>query len=234
MPQFRAAFARLAVEGAAPPASVGDLPLIEVAASGNAEGELLAVVISGDGGWAGLDREVASVLAARGIPVVGLDSLRYFWTRRTPDEAGAALERVLDHYLTSWGMQRALLVGYSRGADVLPFMASRLPARTLERVALIALIGPGREAEFEFHVADWLVTQKRARALPILPEIEKLRGQRLVCLYGSEETGSLCPTLPPGLATLDERPGAHHFGGDYRAIAERIMAEAQPPGARRP
>ena len=43
--------------------------------------DTFAVLLSGDGGWAGLDKEVAAALAARGIPVAGIDSLRYFWQR---------------------------------------------------------------------------------------------------------------------------------------------------------
>jgi type IV secretory pathway VirJ component len=234
-PELQDAFVRVAdsalvggrrpAAGAATP--VADLPLVEVPAAEPA-GDLLAVVISGDGGWASLDREVAGVLAARGVPVVGLDSLQYFWTRRTPDEAGAALERLLDHYLAAWRKRSVILIGYSRGANVLPFMASRLPTRLRRSVVLIALLGPGRTAELEFHVADWVVDRDRPGAQPLLPEVAKLRGTKLLCVYGAEEEASLCPTLPEGTAVLDRRPGAHHFGGDYAALAEKILAEARP------
>ncbi|MEE9877952.1 MAG: hypothetical protein PBU97_16320 [Stenotrophomonas maltophilia] len=40
--------------------------------------------VSGDGGWAGLDKDVASSLNEHGVAVVGIDSLRYFWSERTP------------------------------------------------------------------------------------------------------------------------------------------------------
>src|SRR6185295_13843169 len=84
VPQFRQSFQRLVreEEAAARPASpkeLAGLPLIMVPARREG-GEALAVILSGDGGWAGLDREVAGVLAGKGLPVVGLDSLRYFWT----------------------------------------------------------------------------------------------------------------------------------------------------------
>ncbi len=46
-------------------------------------GPTFAVILSGDGGWAGLDKKVAAALAAQGIDVVGIDSLRYFWSERT-------------------------------------------------------------------------------------------------------------------------------------------------------
>ena len=74
---------------------------------------LMAVVISGDGGWAGLDKEVAGALAAKGIPVVGVNSLQYFWTARTPDGIARDLERILRRYLALWNRQEVMLIGYS-------------------------------------------------------------------------------------------------------------------------
>src|ERR1700733_6948809 len=82
------------VAGPAAPPTLQDLPLVEVpqikAGAGNAD--VFAVLLSGDGGWAGIDKQVARSLAQRGIPVVGWDSLRYFWSPRTP----AGLARDLD------------------------------------------------------------------------------------------------------------------------------------------
>lgn len=85
LPQFRAAYARLTAPGkprAATAPALGDLPLTAVPATAGATPatqDLFAVLLSGDGGWAGLDQDVAATLAALGIPVVGFDSLRYFW-----------------------------------------------------------------------------------------------------------------------------------------------------------
>jgi type IV secretory pathway VirJ component len=243
MPQFRAAFRRLAPEaaGAVPPraagaagtpahgvpgerSSIADLPLVEVPATAG-HSDRLAFIASGDGGWASVDKEIASVLAARGVPVVGLDTLQYYWQPRSPEESARALERILRHYLATWSKQRVLLIGYSRGADVLPFMASRLPADLADRIDLIALLGPGTSTTFEFHYSDW-IRPPSADTTRVQPEVEKLRGKRLLCIYGADESNSLCPQLPAGLARLDPRPGGHHFGGDYRSIAERILQEA--------
>jgi type IV secretory pathway VirJ component len=188
-------------------------------------GDTLAVVLSGDGGWAGLDREVAVVLAGKGVPVVGWNSLQYFWTARTPDGTARDLARILRHYLAVWNRRDALLVGYSLGADILPFLAARLPADLLGRVRLIALLGPSREASFEFHLSDWLGVGGE-RGLPVLPEVRKLAGHPLLCLYGREEHDSLCPEIEPALGKSLALPGAHHFGGDYDAVAELIVRGA--------
>jgi type IV secretory pathway VirJ component len=228
MPQLREAFTRLT---RAPPATnaatapeVHDLPLVELRSRGGSRD--LAVVISGDGGWAGIDRQIGETLAADGIPVVGLNSLQYFWKARTPDQTGADLTRLLRHYLQAWGASRALLIGYSRGADVLPFMVTRLPADLRGRVELVALLGPSRVAGFEFHFVD-LLGGGNSGDRPTLPEILRLRGSKLLCVYGTGETDSACRELPSDLgATMVAMPGGHHFDGAYQEVARRILQAA--------
>lgn len=227
LPQFRGEFQRLfaQLELQASPAreDLQDLPLVEVSAETPGK-DLLAVIISGDGGWAGIDRDVAGVLAKQGISVVGLNSLKYFWQRKTPEIAAEDLGRILRAYLTAWKKDKVVLIGYSLGADVLPFMASRLQPDLLTRVVLIALLGPENDADFEFHLTDWLGAQSR-NSLPVLPEIAKLTDKRFLCIYGEKEKESLCPQLSGNQTRVVPLKGAHHFGGSYETIANLILKE---------
>lgn len=200
--------------------SVSGLPLVEVPARNPAR-DMFAVMLSGDGGWAGLDRELADELATAGVAVVGWDSLRYFWTARTPDGAAADLARIVRHYRAKWGKTRVVLIGYSLGADTLPFMVNRLPPDARAPVALTALLAPGREAFFEFHVTQWL--GQPGGGLPVIPELKQLAGSGVLCLHGAEEPDSACAGLSaPGLHS-EQLPGGHHFDGDYRGLARRIL-----------
>jgi type IV secretory pathway VirJ component len=221
---FRDAFERLARSTAAASAvsvpAIADLPLIELRSPRPSPD--LAVVVSGDGGWASIDRQIGESLSAAGIPVVGLNSLHYFWKARTPEQASTDLSRILRHYLSAWKASDALLVGYSRGADVLPFMITRLPEDLRKRVRLVSLVGLSRRAGFEFHFADLFRRENRADR-PTVPEIARLRGMRLLCVYGADEEDSACRDLSPGLATTIELPGGHHFGGAYRKVAGHIL-----------
>jgi type IV secretory pathway VirJ component len=203
--------------------SVRDLPLVELPAHGTS-GEL-AVIVSGDGGWASIDRRIGEDLAAHDVPVVGLNALQYFWHARTPDETGRDLARILTHYLDAWKAADVLLIGYSLGADVLPFMVSRLPPDLRARVRLVGLIAPGRSATFEFHVSQWLGAAKPGAATA--PEIGRLTGLRILCVYGTDDRDSVCPLLPKGSATVLPLQGGHHFGGSYGGIAERILEAAR-------
>ncbi len=206
----------------APPAQLADLPIVEVPANG--PGKRFAVLLSGDGGWAGIDKSLGSALAAQGVPVAGFDSLRYFWSARTPDELAADLDRVIRYYAARWGRSDVLLVGYSQGADVLPFALNRLPRATRASVRLTALLGPGQKASFEFHMTNWIGP---SGDLPVAPEALKLSAASTLCIYGLEEKDSLCPQLAPGHARSMPLAGGHHFGGEYGALAARII-EAMP------
>jgi len=206
---------------APPPADVRDLPLVEVPATGAAQ-PVFAVLLSGDGGWAGLDAEVADALARRGIPVVGFDSLRYFWSARTPDGLAHDLDRVVRAYAARWQRPRVLLIGYSQGADVLPFAVNRLPAATRATVARTVLMGLGKRASFEFHVGNWL-SAGDDDALDIAPEVLRLSAERTLCIQGEGDSDATCATLPPGHVTVHTLPGGHHFGGDYATLADLIV-----------
>ena len=185
--------------------------------------------VSGDGGWAELDREVSAGLARRGIPVVGVNSLKYFWTGRTPEQTARDLGRIIRHYCALWEKEKAALIGYSLGADILPFAVNRLDDAVKSRVELIVLLGPGLQADFEFHLSDWLGSGSKS-ARPLMPEGLKLKDTRLLCCYGEHESGSLCPKLQGDNIKDVALSGAHHFGGNYAQIADTILNEIKKSG----
>ena len=231
-PQYVEAYRQIAVEttpASQPPPSVGPsqatddlsgLGLVEVPASGR-EGDLMAVVLTGDGGWAEIDKRVAARLAESGVPVVGWSSLKYYWTPRTPEAAARDLARILEHYGRLWGKHRVLLAGYSFGADVLPFLVSRLPADLRSRVALVSLLGLSEQASFEFHVAGWLGVETGHH--PTVPEVARLDTTPVLCLRGEDEPDSACRLLRGASARVVTLPGGHHFGGSYERIAEALL-----------
>jgi type IV secretory pathway VirJ component len=236
-PQYLEAYRQLTTETRPPsgdgaparPAQAEDgldgLGLVEVPATAPSRG-IVAVLLSGDGGWAEIDKKVAAGLAAEGVSVVGWSSLKYYWTPRTPEAAARDLGRIIDHYQRVWAPPggappRLLLVGYSFGADVLPFLATRLPAALRSRVARVALLGLSPEASFEFHVTDWLGLDTGHHAT--VPEVERLGSLPVLCLRGDDESDSACQAVrSPGLRVLT-LPGGHHFGGDYGRIARLIL-----------
>jgi len=192
---------------------------------------MFAVVLSGDGGWAGIDKQISGDLATHGVSVVGLDSRSYLMKGRTPDEAAADVARVIRHFDAAWTVQRVAVVGYSRGADIAPFIVNRLPSGLRQQVALIALLGPAERANFHFHWTDMLTETSKPTDRPILPELERLRGTPVLCVYGKDEKESLCRLADTSAVRVDRRSGRHHFDGDYDALANEILQFLAPVDA---
>lgn len=176
------------------------LPLTVVADENAPRTDMMAVLYSGDGGWAGLDRDVAAALAKEGVPVVGLDSLAYFWNERTPANAAADLNAIIEGYSTHWRRPRVVLVGYSFGADALPYIVDHLSPAARARVKRLAMLGLSSNAEFQFHLSSWL-DMSSTSAYPTIPAIARLRGLPMLCVQGADETDSACRTIPKGVAS---------------------------------
>jgi len=206
---------------------VADLPLAEVPAAQGGCAKGLAVLYSGDGGWRDLDRSLADLLAARGMNVVGVDVLRYYWKDKPPDKATPDLVRILRHYGALWHCDRIVLIGFSFGADVLPFLASRLPPDLKSQLGLVTLLAPERTTAFEVQVNGWLGGTPKA-GVPIGPEVMKLTGIQVQCIYGAEEAdGSLCTDSTAGTLNVVAKSGGHHFDKNYGELADEILAASK-------
>jgi type IV secretory pathway VirJ component len=209
----------------APPQDLAGLPLNEVPATGTKQSDTYAVLLSGDGGWAGLDQEVAAAVAAKGIPVVGFDSLRYFWKKRTPEGLAADLDRILRYYRPHWGKSKVILIGYSQGADVLPFAVNRLAPDTRAQVSQAVYLALSGNAAFEFHLTNWM-SDDAADGVPTMPEILKLKAAENFCIYGEGDDDQICSKVPAGHLRVQALTGGHHFDGDYAHLAEIILSTA--------
>lgn len=200
------------------------LPLTEVRDSTVPESDTFAIFLSGDGGWADLDSSVSAELAKRGVPVVGVSSLKYFWDAQTPETVATDMGRVAEYYMRSWQKKRFILVGYSFGADVVPFAANRLEPGIKARLAGVGVLSPSHNADFEFHVSGWL--GEDTAGPPTMPEFAKLSSLPVVCVYGAAEDDSACPDLSTSNVKQFKTSGGHHLGSEFEAVAAAIVKAA--------
>jgi type IV secretory pathway VirJ component len=204
--------------------SIEDLPITEVPAA-NLGKDVFAVMISGDGGWAQLDQELSAELARRGIPVAGLNSLRYFWHERTAQQTAADVGRMIEHYSAQWHRPRVLLIGYSFGADVMPAAFNRLAPSPRARVASISLLGLARRATYEVSAGEWIPALASKGEL-VLPDIQKIGAMPLLCVEGAGETHSICPELQQLGIQVRQIGKRHHFSYRETEIADAVLSVA--------
>jgi type IV secretory pathway VirJ component len=200
---------------------LADLPLVELPVE--RPGPTMAVIYSGDGGWRDIDKQIGEVISQKGMPVVGVDSLRYFWHEKTPEEIARDLSQIIRHYGAAWGTEKVVLIGYSFGAGILPFAVNHLPGEDRARIVQVSLLGLEPRAEFEVKLSGWFGGEPGSGAPPVLPEILRQNLGLFQCFYGAEEEYTLCRAPELAGAEIIRTGGGHHFDGDYRALAEKIL-----------
>ncbi len=204
--------------------TVDNLPLVELPARSGSSGPFLAIVLSGDGGWANIDKDIGEALVDQGIPTVGWNSLKYFWQKKTPDIMARDLDSVITHYRELWQKQQVLLIGFSLGADVLPFMVNRLSPENRQWIAGMVLLSPSKSADFQFQVTDWVDNSTGENDTPLAPEMDRLLALPVLCVYGVEDDDGLCPDLQGRpVSQVVRLPGDHHFDGDYETVTQLIL-----------
>lgn len=187
-----------------------------------AGGDCFAVVISGDGGWSRFTQAMCRGLAANGIPVWGLNSLKYLHKTKTPEQLSADLARMIRMGEAASGKKEIILIGYSCGANLVPFAYNRLADDLKARVRYLALLSPDGMADFKFHLYNWLEHNSPA-ARSVKPEIEQLDGKPVLFMYGQREDHSWCGDLPRDQFYLKTIPGGHRFYRQKAGVVETLL-----------
>lgn len=149
----------------------------------------MILFLSGAGGWVKFDRQLTAEFQAQGFDLLGMNSLRYFlWRERKPEELTAHIEDQLRLWMAAWGDEQLIMVGYSQGADVLPFVAARLSPVWRTYLKCLVLLSPAPLADFHLRLRDIIGNRYSSNAIPLLPELNRLRGALPVfCIAGESD-----------------------------------------------
>lgn len=204
--------------------------------------DVMAIIYSGDGGWADLDRRLGIAFVDRGIPVLGVNTFKYYWRDRTPEQSALELDALMTKYLGAWGKKRVWLVGYSFGADVLPTIIDKLSPANRARITQLVLLSPSRDVTFEIELEGYMIKQgwfkehvktvlqhiNPIRHYDALPPLQALQGKPpVVCYYGLDDADdSVCTQSGlPTWVTVHAKKGGHHFDGGYQPLAKQMLDE---------
>jgi type IV secretory pathway VirJ component len=194
----------------------------------------LLLFFSGDGGWASLDEGTAEDLVTRGVGVVGVSSLRYFWNTKTPAQVAGDIRRLVTVLARS--RHPIFAGGFSFGAEIVPVALREWTPADRQMLSGLTLVGPGLSASFEIDPLDWVRTPRENPETRVAAAVRAV-GLPTLCLAGSEEDDTPCPALAgaPGVRVV-RLPGSHHFNDDYAAVADAIYqtirAASSPPDKR--
>src|SRR6266498_519152 len=102
----------------------------------------LIFYISGNGGFNKFSTSFMQTLNKQGYAVIGLNAKDYFWNRKTPQEAANAIESAINESNKQWKKKNIVLIGYSFGANVTPFILTHFSLAFAGKINHLILLSP--------------------------------------------------------------------------------------------
>ncbi len=201
--------------------------LVTVIPSASNDTLSMVFMISGDGGWTSFDQSLSESIASKGIPVIGLDAQQYFWNVKTPEETATDISKVIEFYLQQLKKSSFILVGYSFGASIVPFIANRISDPLKSELKGVFSLSPDEKCDFEIHVSDMLSLEISSDKYNVLSEIRSIKKIRPICVFGQEEDEVIRNHFAETEAKVFLLPGNHHYNDDFNRIAELIYSNTK-------
>ena len=146
----------------------------------------LVLSITGDGGWVGFDRTLAKQFTGEKVPMVALNSFRFFLRKKTPEQTTAVIIELLHHYMKQMDRNSFILEGYSFGADVVPFVFNRFPPELLEQCRGVVLFSPGTTTDFKIRLLQMMGTRHKWK-YNVVSEIKAMKPFHTLFFFGEKE-----------------------------------------------
>lgn len=202
------------------PGQAQSLPLRVLEAPGPSA--LMVVYLTGDGGWNSFSQSLCQAWKDQGYHVVALDSRKYFWQAKTPEALARDLGQAVAAYQKKWKVDQWLLIGYSFGADVAPFVPHRLDQKAVSRPKACILLNPAGSTDFEVKLTDLLGSSSAVRKYNVLQETQKLSKTNTYILFAESEKNPARQELQAKGYAVKEFPGDHYFDQNIPLLVQAI------------
>jgi len=170
----------------------------------------LLIFLSGDGGWVKFEDEISLKFAENGFYTIGINSRDYFWEQKTPEQTERDVVQLIRKYAFKYKTREIYICGYSFGADVVPFIYSRLPYRAKRHVKALEMLSPYATTSFKVHFGDLTNLSGDNYPHKVDLEIKKITIP-VFCFYGEEEPDKPLKNISQKNVLIDSIPGNHHY-----------------------
>ncbi|MDQ6901590.1 MAG: virulence factor [Bacteroidota bacterium] len=186
----------------------------------------LIFYISGDGGLNNFSSGLCGALNKKGYDVCALNAKSYFYNKKTPEQTTNDIYNYLSQKLKGRSSQQIILIGYSFGADVLPFVLNRLPKKMLDQTRVSFLMASSGNTDFEIHWSDMFGGNAK-RSMDVVSEINKLDNAKIVIISASDDGYLDVKKITLKKYTHEVLPGGHHFDGDTDEIVKVMLNDME-------
>jgi type IV secretory pathway VirJ component len=193
------------------------IPLLEFKSAGTID--YYVIFLTGNGGYRNLAHSLTNYLNSKKISVLAINTKKYLWAKKPPAQIALDLETLLERYNEKWGLNRVVLIGYSMGAEVIPFAVNCMEEKYKDELSNIILIGPWQKATFKINLLDFFFEINKGA--DIYSELLKMKTKK-ACVICDDNKISICQKDLEGIIDHYFLKGGHHFGGDYMTLSKLI------------
>lgn len=187
----------------------------------------LVFYISGDSGFNTFSKSFGDNLHAFGYDVFALDTKTYFWNYKTPKKASHDVEKYIKKQLKGRENQNVILVGFSFGSEVAPFIYNRFTSDLKSKIQKVFIIGPTTTNNFRIQLDEYIGEEEASKQnLLVIPEINKMGSVPLMLILSDDEF-TVFPYKEITLGSnfqMQHIIGDHHYGGNTQILADCINA----------
>ncbi len=183
----------------------------------------LIFYISGDAGFNTFSKSFGGNLHTFGYDIFALDTKAYFWNQKSPQETSEDIENYIQKQLKDRKNQDVILIGYSFGADVTPFVYNRFSEDLKSKIQKVFIIGPSKSNDFKIHLDEYF-GQDIKGSLRVIPEINEMGKVPLLVILSDFEFANF-PYKDITLGNnyqMKHLAGDHHYGGNTKMLADCI------------
>ncbi|MES1218879.1 MAG: AcvB/VirJ family lysyl-phosphatidylglycerol hydrolase [Bacteroidota bacterium] len=177
--------------------------------------------ISGDGGWNKFSNAFVQNLNNKGYEIVGLNAREYFWHKKNAAQTAKDMSALISTHMKTVKNKSFILIGYSFGADVMPFVVTHSSASITDSLRYIILMSPSTKTDFEVHVSE-LLGIGNSSGESVAAEINKINSPVLF-VFGDKEDDFPVKDIRIKNYKTEKLPGGHHYDGDPAAVCNIIL-----------
>lgn len=187
-------------------------------------GRPVLVYLTGDGGWNSFSEDLINALNQNGYATIALDTRKYFWNQKTPDQFARDMKVILSYYLKAWNKDSFSIVGYSFGADVGSFLPGRFSADLSAQLNSMVLLSPGFSTGYVVKLKNMLnMGATNKEKYKVYPELLK-SGAPVWCIFGKDEESDFYPALKEtDLIHKFMIPGSHRYDDDIAVVVKAVI-----------
>ncbi len=178
----------------------------------NTSNKPLVIFFTGDSGRSSFDEKLTESLCASNIPLMCINSYRFFRKRKTPQQTLDSILPYIDLNLEKYNRQKFIFAGYSFGSEVVPFLYNLMSNEWKDKVEFIVLLSPSYNSDFKIHFFDHVGLACKHWPYNVLPEIMKIDDKKIIVFWGVDEKKFLKEEFTKHNITV------HHLKGGHRHI----------------